>query len=234
IYSMDESGFTPSDQGCKKVIGHRGTKTQHKQGNGDHENITTLITIHTDGTVLKPTIVFNDTVCLLIAHSPNGWTDGKIALAWMKDDFDPQTQEKAVGNTCILSHVILLLDGHSSHYTRNLLKYAMENNIIVLGYPPHCTHALQGLDIVCFVQMKEEIRQFEELNKQGVHKADFVETFGKAFIHAFTEDSIHAAFVKTGIHPLNPNVITPEQMKLSAATSIKGEFPLPQLSPVHA
>ena len=36
------------------------------------------------------------------------------------------------------------------------IQYARDNNIIVLGYPPHCTHALQGLDVVCFVKMKEK------------------------------------------------------------------------------
>jgi hypothetical protein len=43
---------------------------------------------------------------------------------------------------------VLFLDGHSSHYTADLLEYCEANNIRVLGYPPHCTHALQGLDVL--------------------------------------------------------------------------------------
>jgi Tc5 transposase DNA-binding domain len=58
IYGMDESGFPPSDQGTQRVIGRRGTKTQHKQGGGDRENVTALITICADGTVLDPTIIY--------------------------------------------------------------------------------------------------------------------------------------------------------------------------------
>jgi DDE superfamily endonuclease len=52
------------------------------------------------------------------AYSPNGWTDGKIGLQWMMKDFDAQTKEKADGRTRVL-----LLDGHSSHYTLGILEY---------------------------------------------------------------------------------------------------------------
>ena len=66
------------------------------------------------------------------------------------------------------------MDGHSSHYTPELLDFARDNNIIILGYPPHCTHALQGLDVICFARMKEawkkEIHKFEELhNERGLY-----------------------------------------------------------------
>ena len=69
----------------------------------------------------------------------------------MVKDFDAQMKEKAGGRTRVV-----LMDGHSSHYTLELLEYARDNNIVILGYPPHCTHVLQGLDIVCFAKMKEE------------------------------------------------------------------------------
>lgn len=58
IYGMDESRFPPSDQGTQHVIGRRGTKTQHAQGSADRENVTAIITICADGTVLKPSIIF--------------------------------------------------------------------------------------------------------------------------------------------------------------------------------
>lgn len=58
VYGMDESGFPPSDQGTQRVIGRRGTKTQHAQGSAERENVTAIITICADGTVLKPSIIF--------------------------------------------------------------------------------------------------------------------------------------------------------------------------------
>ena len=173
--------------------------------------------------------------CLIcrLAHSPNGWTDGELGMLWMVKDFDGQTKEKAGGRTRVL-----LMDGHSSHYTLELLEYARDNNIVILGYPPHCTHVLQGLDVVCFAKMKEEfrkeIRKFEDSHFASVGKGDFAGIFGHAFLRAFTPDSIRAAFEATGVHPFNPDVITEKQMKPSLPTSTRGTFPLTQPSPVRA
>jgi hypothetical protein len=58
IYGMDESGFTAGNEGTQCVAGRRGTKVQHKQGGGDRENVTVIITICADGTVLKPAIIY--------------------------------------------------------------------------------------------------------------------------------------------------------------------------------
>jgi hypothetical protein len=58
LYGMDETGCPPSDQGTERVCGSRGTKTQHKQGGADRENVTAIVTICADGTTLRPTIIF--------------------------------------------------------------------------------------------------------------------------------------------------------------------------------
>jgi hypothetical protein len=39
IYGMDKSGFPTAYPGKDRVIGKRGTKTQHKQGGADQENV---------------------------------------------------------------------------------------------------------------------------------------------------------------------------------------------------
>lgn len=58
IYGMDESGFPPANQGRQRVVGRRGTKSQHKSGGANRENVTVLVTICADGTTLRPTIIF--------------------------------------------------------------------------------------------------------------------------------------------------------------------------------
>ncbi|KIK01980.1 hypothetical protein K443DRAFT_39572, partial [Laccaria amethystina LaAM-08-1] len=124
----------------------RGTKVQHKAGSANRENITVLVTICADGTALQPTIIFKGKRLLKkwgtdnvsaksFSATENGWTDGGLAQDWMMKDFDPQTKEKAAGETRVL-----LMDGHSSHFTADLLEYCLANNIEVYGYPPHCTH----------------------------------------------------------------------------------------------
>lgn len=43
--------------------------------------------------------------------------------------------------------VLLFLDNHSSHVNIEVVKKAKENNIILLPFPPHCSHHLQPLDV---------------------------------------------------------------------------------------
>ena len=168
-----------------------------------------------------------------ISHSDNGWTDGTLGYQWLVTVFDPQTRERAAGNPRVL-----ILDGHSSHYTSEFLKYSQEHNITLLGYPPHCTHALQGLDVVCFGKMKitwkKVINDFEQDYANAVTRDDFTFLFGSAYNTAFDADTVKAAFRVTGVYPYDRTVITEEQMKPSNATSIRGEFPLLQPSPVRA
>ncbi|KIJ52065.1 hypothetical protein M422DRAFT_157164, partial [Sphaerobolus stellatus SS14] len=243
---MDESGFPPESARTQRVLGRRGTKIQHKQGTANRENVTVLVTICADGGVLRPTIIFkgkniqqgwgaNNPSHASFACSPNGWTDGELALKWMIDDFDAQTRAKANGRLRAL-----FLDGHSSHYIPELLQYAINNSIILLGYPPHCTHALQGLDVICFARMKQSwcnaIDAFELQHCRGINKSEFAGVFGIAFAEAFTPDTVKAAFEKTGIYPFNPNIITANQMKPSEPHSTQSYTTLLfiQTSPMKA
>jgi hypothetical protein len=171
------------------------------------------------------------TVHSSIAKSINRWTNKELGYLWLMKVFDPATKEEANG---LLR--VLLLDGHSSHYSEEFLEYARKNNIILLGYPPHCTHTLQGLDVICFAKMKtcwqRAIVDFESKVMRDVSKAEFLMVWAPAYLEVFNESTTCAAFKVTGIIPFNPNFVTAEQMKPSQATSTHGEFPMPQPSPV--
>ena len=84
--------------------------------------------------------------------SENGWTNSRIALNWLVKNFNPATHEKAAGRTRVV-----FLDGHSSHFSLELLQKARELDIKLIAYPAHCTHILQGLDVVCFAKLKREL-----------------------------------------------------------------------------
>lgn len=149
----------------------------------------------------------------------------------MKKVFEKETREKAKGRTRAL-----ILDGHSSHYSLELLQYAREHKIKILGYPPHCTHALQGLDVICFGIMKNElglvIDDYERCYQHGVTKEDFIQVSGTAYLAAFKMETVLAAFRATGIHPYDPTVITAQQMKPSEVSSTTATHPIELQSPM--
>ena len=51
--------------------------------------------------------------------------------------------------------ILLLLDGHSSHYQPELISYAREFGIILFCLPPHTTHESQPLDASVFKSLKQ-------------------------------------------------------------------------------
>ena len=75
IYGMDESGFPTAYGGKERVVGGRGTKTQHKQGGADRENITAVVTISADGTSVRPLLIFKG------KNIKESWTEGNTVNA---------------------------------------------------------------------------------------------------------------------------------------------------------
>ena len=53
-----------------------------------------------------------------------------------------------------LRPVLLVLDGHGSHITIEVIEFAQSNNIHLLCLPSHTSHILQPLDIGVFKSFK--------------------------------------------------------------------------------
>ena len=165
-----------------------------------------------------------------MGYQKKGYTSGDIGIAWL-EDWDKLTSAKAAGR-----YRLLIVDGHSSHYTMGFLDHDCNHKIIVLCYPSHSTHVYQGLDVVIFSILKrtwsDERDKFEK-NGSVITKLNFMSIYAKAHVRAFTKDNIHAAFRKTGVVPFNPDVVTDAMMAPSLETSTSSILPLRFTSPVQ-
>ena len=157
----------------------------------------------------------------------------RSGVEWIKH-FDKHTAAKAIGG----KYRPLLMDGHNSHYTHGFLEYAHTHQILVLCYPAHTTHVLQGLDMVVFSVLKHfwtiERDRHERETGGKVDKTNFLGIYGRAHLRTMNPDTIHAAFRKTGIWPLDPDVVTEAMMAPSKETSCEGYLPIKPASPVKA
>ena len=165
-----------------------------------------------------------------MGYQKKGYTSGEIATAWI-EDWDKLTKAKANGR-----HRLLVVDGHSSHFTMGFLQYARNNKIIILCYPSHSTHVYQGLDVVIFNVLKRAwSNEGDKFEKSGpaVSKVNFLGVYTKAHVRAFTKENILSAFRKTGMVPFNPDVITDAMMGPSLETSISTRLPLNLASPIQ-
>src|SRR5215469_10373698 len=60
------------------------------------------------------------------------------------------------------NRVLLLLDNHESHLTASTISYAKESGIILLSFPPHCSHKLQPLDRTVYGPLKKYVSAAQE------------------------------------------------------------------------
>ena len=111
-----------------------------------------------------------------MGYQKKGYTCAEIGVTWLQD-WDKLTASKAAGQHCLL-----IVNGHSSHYTMSLLDYAHNNSIVILCYPSHSTHIYQGLDVVIFSVLKQ--MWSEECDKSGpvVSKLNFTSVYAKAHV----------------------------------------------------
>ena len=55
--------------------------------------------------------------------------------------------------------LLLIIDGHKSHMTLDLVDVARANDVILFCLPPHTTHALQPLDVSVFKSLKDNFHK---------------------------------------------------------------------------
>jgi hypothetical protein len=118
---------------------------------------------------------------ILVSHSPSGWTNNEIGLAWLQQVSDRYTKAKAR-----IGWGLLILDSHGSHLTAEFIEFCDAHRILLAIFPPHSTHSLQPLDVVLFSPLSRnyttQLNRNNTQRSQGVtrvKKANSTGTFGR-------------------------------------------------------
>ena len=99
---------------------------------------------------------------------------------------------------------MLLLDGHSSHYSPATIKLAAENQILVFVLPPNTTQIAHPLDVGCFSPLKAAWRKYchdfrAKNTGRVVTRYDFCQIFSRAWYKAMSVANIVSSFKATGV-----------------------------------
>ena len=207
---MDESGF-PLDPKPPKGVFARGEKNPVSVSSGNKAQITVVGCVSAAGQCMPPTIIwprkkmppelaFGEVPGSTYGVSQSGWMNQLIFSRWFKQHF--------LRYVPAARPLLLLLDGHSSHYCPDTLKLAQEDDVITLALPPNTTHLTQPLDKGVFGPLKMRWRQvvhdFQVSHPgQTVTQWNFCRLFSKAWLEAMNAPNISAGFRTTGIYPLN-------------------------------
>lgn len=216
IYNMDESGV-PLEPRPPKIIAKKGQKKVRYRTTGTKAQITVVGCGSATGQILPPFIIFagkqinplwckDEVAGTRYAVSDNGWIDQELFRYWLDEHF--------LANATPHRPLLLLLDGHSSHFEPTSIEYAKKKGVIIFCLPPHTTHECQPLDVSFFKSLKvhwrEECHKFYRKNPGlNINKFNFCSIFKKAWLAASVPANLCSGFKKTGIFPFDPDAIQP-------------------------
>ena len=223
IYNMDETGV-PLEPRPPKVVAAKGKKKIRYRTSGQKSQITVIGCASASGQILPPFIIFaakqlnelwtrNEVTGSRYAVSDKGWVDQELFYFWLKVHFIP--------NAISQRPLLLLLDGHSSHFEPGTIQHARDNNIIIFCLPPHTTHECQPLDCSLFGPLKkhwqESCHNFYQTNPgKVISKLNFNSVFRSAWLNAVTPANICGGFRKAGVYPYNPDAVEIPDSSLSS------------------
>lgn len=100
------------------------------------------------------------------------------------------------------------MDNHESHCSLEAVSYAKEKGIVLVTFPPHCTHKLQPLDVGVFDPFKTKLKIAQKdwlTNNPGktIRIHDLPSLTKIAFVESFSVKTIVNAFAKPGIWPFS-------------------------------
>lgn len=232
VWNMDETGLSNVHKPVN-IIATKGARAVGKITSGERgKTVTVICALNAAGTFVPPTFIYprKRMVQSLMNGAPagalglcsaSGWTDSDIFLRWLEHftafiKCSPETPH------------ILLLDGHHSHKTLEACLYARNKGLIIITFPPHCTHRLQPLD-VCFFKSLKSAYNLESGNWMTSNPGRRISVFEVAAIFAVAYNKCAGVqkavtgFETCGLWPYNPDRFTDDDFAASFLT----EEPLP-------
>ena len=104
-----------------------------------------------DRRTLHPDMSSGEVPGTLHGMTYSGWMDQDLFETWLCSHFLRYVPP--------VRPLLLLMDGHSSHYCPNAIHLAARQDIILFTLPPNSTHVSQPLDRTCLGPLKMSWRQ---------------------------------------------------------------------------
>jgi len=217
IWSFDETGVT-TVQKPKKIVTAKGVKQVGAITSAEHgELVTVAVSVSADGKAIPPMFVLPRKT--FKSHFLNGGPVGCIGVAnssgWMTEsDFVTYMHHFIKHARVTISRpVLLLLDNHCSHLSVDALNLAKERGVVMLSFPPHCSHRLQPLDVGVYGPFKKYVAAAQDgWIRSNAGRAmsiyDIPQIVATALPAAATPTNICSGFKTAGILPFNQHIFS--------------------------
>ncbi|XP_077529007.1 uncharacterized protein LOC144141305 [Haemaphysalis longicornis] len=237
ISNCDETGFTTAHN-PPKVVAARGEKQIGQVTSAERgELVTVLCTVNAIGNALPPVFIFPRVRFkdFFLKGAPAGSLGLASKSGWMSSELFLLALKHTVRHTkCSKEEpILLILDNHESHVSINTINKAKESGVILLTFPPHCSHRLQPLDVSVYGPFKSRYNAACNdwlINNPGktISIHNVAQLVGSAYVLTVTQKNIISGFQKTGIWPFNSEPFTSDDYMMSSVTdrpemSVSGE-----------
>ncbi|KAH0345035.1 hypothetical protein KCU83_g8029, partial [Aureobasidium melanogenum] len=246
VYNMDESGFAVGASQSSRALVNIREASSWKVINGRQEWITAIECVHADGGAIPPLIIFKAKHTntgwrpkstprdWCFSTSNSGWTSDSHGYKWLTTVFQPSTLPPDP-----TTRRLLIMDGHSSHITANVIRFCIQNAIDLLILPPHTSHLLQPLDVGVFSSLKRALASETDaaarLSSSRITRVEWVEMYIRARNKAITHSNILSGWRATGLEPLSPVTVLDKLASPSTtnASSAATDAPDPHTPPAQ-
>lgn len=231
IYNCDETGISCVSKTKSKIIAEKGRKQVGSLSSAERgQTITVEVCFNAAGTYMPPMLIFPRQRMKqeLLDRAPPGTTAECNVRGWMTTETFMTWFQRFVNfsGASLATPVLLLLDGHVTH-TQNIevIEHARKNGVVMLCFPPHCTHRLQPLD-VGFMKPLSVYYDHACTNWLRSHPGRVISTFqiseifADAYIQAATMSTAINAFKKCGIWPFNQNNFSDSDFLAASTTDV--------------
>ena len=215
VYNMDETGIT-TVQRPSKIVAAKGTKQVGSMTSGERGSLVTMaVAVSAVGSLVPPLLIFprvnyrehfirDGPAGCVGAATPSGCMNEEIFLKFVQHfvNFVRCTPQKPV---------LLILDNHESHLSIPVIDFCKGNGVVLLSFPPHCSHRMQPLDLSVYGPLKKFVNSASDAwmkNNPGKTMTiyDLPGIIKKTLPKAATPENITAGFKAAGIVPFDRDI----------------------------
>ncbi len=213
VFNADETDL-PLQHRAGKRVAIRGQKHVHVINSGNKAQVAVLACASAAGYAIPPMVIFQrkNLVTQLTSQEVPGSIYDLSDSGWMDWLFREWFHRHFLNYAPSARPLLLLLDGHSSHYNLEFIREASSEGVVVFCLSPNTTHMCQPLDVTAFHCLKmywdEECDKFMSTNPGKIVTVyQFSFLFSAAWVRAMTPKTITSGFKATGIVPFNRRAI---------------------------
>lgn len=217
LYNYDETNIA-DDPGAKKVIVPRNFRRVERVQNYSRSCVSIMVCGNAAGDLLPPMVVYKssnlyENWCTggppgtVYGNSPSGWFDMNLFEQWFFKSLLPHIKATKESET----RAVVVGDNLASHFSPQVIKAALENNIYMCPFPANATHLMQPLDVAVFAPFKRKWREIlEKWRKESRYSGTLPKEHFPALLSLLwnrvsetVETNLKSGFRTTGLYPMN-------------------------------